>query len=77
MDQVYTTSLYNPMQACMQWLVIFRFSLNLCIRKAKSSNQAVIGVGSGGGGGRGAGATRPPNFTHCLHNELYCSIVIL
>ena len=23
----------------------------------------------------GEGATRPPNFTHCLHNELYCSIV--
>ena len=23
----------------------------------------------------GKGATRPPNFTHCLHNELHCSIV--
>ena len=40
-----------------------------------------------GGGGEGArgrlapppsfklGGHRPPNFTHCLHNELHCSIV--
>ena len=40
-----------------------------------------IGVGSGGARGRLAppsfklGGHRPPNFTHCLHNELYCSIV--
>ena len=41
----------------------------------------VIGVGSGGGRGRLAppsfklGGHRPPNFTHCLHNEPHCSIV--
>ena len=35
----------------------------------------------GGQGGRLAppsfklGGHRPPNFTHCLHNELHCSIV--
>ena len=40
-----------------------------------------IGVGSGGARGRLAppsfklGGHRPPNFTHCLHNELHCSIV--
>ena len=36
-----------------------------------------IGVGSGGGGGGGGkGGNSPlPNFTHCLHNELHCSIV--
>ena len=28
-----------------------------------------------GAGGRGEGATCPPNFTHCLHNELHWSIV--
>ena len=33
-----------------------------------------IGVGSGGGGGA-RGRLAPPNFTHCLHNELHCSIV--
>ena len=32
-----------------------------------------IGVGSGGG--RGGDSPPPPNFTHCLHNELHCSIV--
>ena len=42
-----------------------------------------IGVGSGGARGRGDsppqvsswGGASPPNFTHCLHNELHCSIV--
>ena len=40
-----------------------------------------IGVGSGGARGRLAppkfqvGGASPPNFTHCLHNELHCSIV--
>ena len=29
-------------------------------------------------GGRGGGVTRPPppNFTHCLHNELHYSTVV-
>ena len=40
----------------------------------------------GGGGGQGGdspppsfklGGHHPPNFTHCLHNELYCSIVVV
>ena len=43
--------------------------------------EPCIGVGSGGARGRLAppsfklGGHRPPNFTHCLHNELHCSIV--
>ena len=32
-----------------------------------------IGIGSGGGGGGGQGARE----THCLHNELHCSIAVL
>ena len=40
-----------------------------------------IGIGSGGQGGATRppsfklGGHRPPNFTHCLHNELHCSVV--
>ena len=34
-----------------------------------------IGVGSGGQGGGGGDSSPPPNFTHCLHSELYCSTV--
>ena len=39
-----------------------------------------IGVGSGGATrppppSFKLGGHRPPNFTHCLHNELHCSIV--
>ena len=47
--------------------------------------EVSIGVGSGGGGGQGGrlppppkfqvGGASPPNYTHCLHNELHCSIV--
>ena len=37
----------------------------------EEEGKQYIGVESGGA----RGATRPPNYTHCLHNELHCSIV--
>ena len=49
-------------------------------------DNVTIGVGSGGArevthpppqvSSWGGGAS-PPNFTHCLHNELHCNIVML
>ena len=43
------------------WMLLYRQIL-ICHRRRKRG---------------GEGATRPPNFTHCLHNELHCSIVDL
>ena len=34
----------------------------------------IIGIGSGETGGE---LPPPPNFTHCLHNELHCNIIVL
>ena len=46
----------------------------------KSTGPLLISMSTGLVGwrrkrGGGEGVTRPPNFTHCLHNELHCSIV--
>ena len=54
-------------------------SLKLCIVRTSCmqcpSLLALIHIGVGSGGARGGATRPPPNFTHCLRNEFYCSIV--